>query len=84
MTIPLFVAALAPFLSSINLIPQLYKIYKTKRMRDLSFHWILLLIITSIAWLLHGYFIMDFSVIASSVVNLTQNILLCLFYILYH
>lgn len=81
--IPYTVAILAPIVNSIQLIPQLYKTWRTKKVKDLSFTTILLLITTNLLWLLHGYFIMDMSLIVAGVVSITVNICLLGLYIIY-
>jgi len=77
------VATLAPIVNCIQLFPQLYKTYKTKSVDDLSLYSLILILITNILWLLHGYFIFDKSLIISGIIGLCINILLFIMYILY-
>ena len=79
------VAILAPIVNCIQLFPQLYKSYKTKHVDDLSLYSLCLLLLTSVLWLLHGYFIQDTSLMTASAISVTVNIcLLALFFKYYH
>ena len=69
----LVVATLAPIVNCIQLFPQLYKTNKTKHVKDLSFKSLCLILTTNILWLLHGYFIMDISLIVAGVISLMVN-----------
>lgn len=82
--IPVLVATAAPIVNSIQTIPQLYKTYRTKSVKDLSFYSLLLILTTNLLWLLHGYFIVDASLILAGVISLTVNITLFFFYFLYN
>ncbi|MFN0274279.1 MAG: SemiSWEET family sugar transporter [Chitinophagales bacterium] len=46
----------ASFLSCITFMPQVYKAWKTKSISDLSIYTILIIIISSLLWLLYGIF----------------------------
>jgi MtN3 and saliva related transmembrane protein len=81
--IPYLVAILAPILNCIQLVPQLYKTYKTKSVKDLSFYSLLFILMTSFMWLLHGYFILDYPLIISGLISVTINIVLFILYIVY-
>jgi MtN3 and saliva related transmembrane protein len=81
--IPFIVATLAPIVNSIQLFPQLYKTYNTKSVKDLSFYSLLLILTTNILWLLHGYFIIDISLIVAGIVSMIINIALLTLYLLY-
>lgn len=81
--IPFIVAILAPIVNSIQLFPQLYKTYYTKSVKDLSLYSLLLILITNLLWFLHGYFIIDTSLISAGVVSMTINITLIALYFLY-
>jgi MtN3 and saliva related transmembrane protein len=83
MMLPFIVATLAPIINSIQLFPQLYKTYTTKSVKDLSFYSLLFIIITNLLWLLHGYFIVDNSLIVSGIVSLTINLALITLFFLY-
>lgn len=77
------VAALAPIVNSIQLFPQLYKTYITKSVRDVSVYSLMLILITNLLWLLHGYFIADISLIVAGLVTMIINVALLILYFLY-
>jgi MtN3 and saliva related transmembrane protein len=75
------VAISAPIVNCIQLFPQLYKTYHTKRVEDLSLKSLCLILLTSILWLLHGCFIHDMSLIVAGVITVFVNTtLLTLFF----
>ena len=55
----------------------------TKRVKDLSLYSLILILTTSLLWLLHGCFIGDISLIAAGVVSAVVNMILLLLYFLY-
>jgi len=77
------VATLAPIVNSIQLIPQLYKTYITKSVKDLSLYSLSLILITNLLWLLHGYFITDISLIVAGLVSMIINVSLLILYFIY-
>ena len=79
----ILVATLAPMINCVQLFPQLYKTYKTKHVKDLSLASILLILCANLLWLLHGYFIMDISLIVAGVISMTVNGALLVLYLLY-
>jgi MtN3 and saliva related transmembrane protein len=79
----LFVLILAPLVNCIQQLPQLYKTFTTKRVKDLSLYSLLLILTTNLLWFLHGYFIFDFSLIISGIISMIINITLLLFYFIY-
>ena len=81
--IPFIVATLAPIVNSIQLFPQLYKTYITKSVKDLSLYSLTLILLTNLLWLLHGYFIIDISLIVAGVVSMIINVSLLTSYFLY-
>lgn len=81
--IPTLVATMAPVMNSIQLYPQLYKTYSTKRVNDLSFYTLVLVLVTNMLWIAHGYFIFDIPVLAASFINLFANVILIWFYMMY-
>jgi uncharacterized protein with PQ loop repeat len=81
--IPFIVATLAPIVNSIQLFPQLYKTYITKSVNDLSLYSLVFILLTNLLWLLHGYFIMDISLIVAGMVSMIINIALLILYFLY-
>jgi len=81
--LPFIVAILAPLVNSIQLFPQLYKTYKTKNVKGLSFYFLILFLISNFLWILHGYFIFDYSIIVAGIVSMIVNIALLKLYFLY-
>lgn len=81
--IPILVATLVPIVNCIQLVPQLYKTYTTKSVRDLSLYSLLLILTTNLLWLLHGYFIFDYSLIVAGVISASINTALLGLYFLY-
>ena len=81
--LPYIVATLAPIMNCIQLIPQLYKTFITKRVKDLSLYSLLFMLLTTILWLFHGYFIKDISLIIAGIINILVNITLLLLYFIY-
>ena len=81
--LPSLVAILAPIISCIQLFPQLYKTYKTKSVKDISFYSLLFILIANLLWLLHGYFIADYSLLISSIISMLINTTLFSLYIIY-
>ena len=81
--LPVFIATLAPIVNCVQLFPQLYKTYTTKSVKDLSFYSLLLILITNTLWLLHGYFIFDYSLIVAGLISMTINITLLVLYLRY-
>jgi len=77
----MIIATLAPIVNCVQLLPQLYKTYTTKRADDLSLGSLLLILLTNILWFLHGYFISDVSLIVSgSLIILINTLLLTLYF----
>lgn len=75
------IAIIIPVLSSVQQLPQLYKSYTTNSVSDLSIESLVIIVITNILWLLHGYFIRDLTLIISAAVIILINtalISLCL------
>jgi MtN3 and saliva related transmembrane protein len=81
--LPAIVAILAPLVNCIQLFPQLYKTYVTKSVDDLSMYSLLLILTTNILWLLHGFFIGDYSLMVSGTISLIINITLFVLYLRY-
>jgi len=81
--ISFIVATVAPIVNSIQLFPQLYKTYITKSVKDLSLYSLSLILMTNLLWLLHGYFIFDFSLIVAGLVSMIINVLLLTLYFVY-
>jgi uncharacterized protein with PQ loop repeat len=77
------VSILAPLVNTIQQMPQLYKTFTTKRVKDLSVYSLLLVLTTNLLWLLHGYFIWDASLIVAGVISLGVNGALLIGYFMY-
>ena len=82
-SIPGLVATLAPVVNCVQLFPQLYKTYTTRKVDDLSFYSLLLLFTTNLLWVLHGYFIMDASLIVAGLISMAVNASLLVLYLRY-
>lgn len=81
--LPFIISILAPLMSCIQLLPQLYKTYLTKSVKDLSLYSLLLILTTNFLWLLHGYFILDYSLIISGSISMIVNVVLLVLYFVY-
>lgn len=81
--IPVIVAWLAPLANCVQLVPQVYKTWTTQRVHDLSLYSLLLLLLTSLLWLLHGYLISDIPLMAAGVVSVTVNLVMVTLYVMY-
>ena len=80
MVLRLSIAMIVPITTSIQLLPQLYKSYKTKSVKDLSLYTLLFVLLNNILWLIHGYFIFDYSLIISGILNSIITIILLVLY----
>lgn len=74
--LPLMVATLAPITNCIQMAPQLYKTYKTKSAKDISIYSVSIILVNALLWAMHGYFIMDTSLLVASAIAFTINLLL--------
>ena len=81
--LPFIIATLAPIVNSIQLFPQLYKTYITKSVKDLSLYSLIFILLTNVLWLLHGYFIIDISLIVAGTVSMIINVALLILFFLY-
>ena len=79
----LIVAILAPLITSFQLLPQLYQIYKTKNVKGVSIHSLSLFLLTNVLWFMHGYFISDYSLIVGSTIGMIISILSLLLHVKY-
>jgi len=77
------IAIIAPLLNSLQQIPQLYKTYSTKQVRDLSFESLLFMFISSVVWVLHGIIIWDPSLLISASISTCINLILLILFIRY-
>lgn len=83
MTFAGVIATAAPLFNTIQNIPQLYKSLTTKSVNDLSIYSLLLMLTTTALWLMHGYFIMDVSLVVGGIIALVIQGLLVVMYFLY-
>jgi uncharacterized protein with PQ loop repeat len=81
--LPIIIAISATIVNSIQLFPQLYKTYITKSVKDLSFFSISLILINNLLWLLHGYFIIDISLMVACLIGMIINVALLILYFIY-
>ena len=77
------VAVAAPLVNCIQLIPQLYKTYTTRRVADLSLYSLLLILVTNLLWFAHGAMIRDVALLVSGSVSLLVNGALLFLYGIY-
>ena len=61
------VGFLACFTSTISLIPQIIKMFKTRSVDDLSTGMIINFLLSSIFWILYGYLIISWSVLLTNI-----------------
>ncbi len=67
---------LAALTSTISLIPQIYKTYKTKSTRDISVLMLLNFVFSSICWVIYGAMIDAMSVVWCNVIMLGFSLIL--------
>jgi len=73
------VASMAVVLTAVQLGPQLYQSLKTKKVRDLSLGFTLIVMAGSLIWLIYGVHIADWAVIIANSLNfLGSLVLFCL------
>jgi len=78
------VAVMAPMLNMIQTVPQLLHTWREKTLDGLSIHSIGLMMLVEILWLMHGYYINDYSLMISSLVIFMVNLCIIGMYIMYH
>ncbi len=83
MSLPLFFAVSAPLSTMVQFIPQVYKIHKTKKVKDISEYGILFLMFSALLWLGHSIFVNDYSIIACEVVNISVCLVMLMLYYKY-
>lgn len=67
-----------------HVVPQMFKIYKTKSVEDISINSIVIKIIASALYTIHGFIIADMPLLCMTAVVLTQYVLIFLQYKYYH
>jgi len=83
MSLATLAAVFAPLLTCLQLIPQLYKTYSTRSVKDLSLETLFMITIGNLLWLLHGYYIRDMSLLFSGLVATVVNLSLLRLYVAY-
>ena len=78
------VSVLAPLLTFSQLIPQLYKTYQTKRVKDLSVHTIFIIFLSNILWFIHGLYIHDITLIISGTISSIIGFLMLILYFIHN
>jgi MtN3 and saliva related transmembrane protein len=71
-----FVAFAAPIVNTVQMLPQLHKIYTTESIAGLSQYMIILALTTNILWTLHGVYLKDKALIVAGVLASLINILI--------
>ena len=74
-----FAGYLGAFLSAITFIPQVYKAWQTKSVGDLSIWMILIVVTSTIVWLVYAFATHAGPVIAANVIVLAMALLLLYF-----
>ena len=72
------VAALAVIFTSLQLIPQVIKSLKTKKVRDLSLGLSIIVGLSAITWLVYGIHIKDIPLVIANTINLIGALILFL------
>lgn len=74
-----YIGYLGSFLSCVTFIPQVYHSWKSKSVGDLSFLMILIVITSTLVWLVYGYFVKSGPVIMANTVVLALSLILLYF-----
>jgi MtN3 and saliva related transmembrane protein len=74
-----YIGYIACSLSSITFIPQVYKAWQTKSVKDLSIWMLLLVMISTILWLIYGFGIYSGPVIMGNITVLLLSFVLLFF-----
>ncbi len=77
------IGSIAAILTMLGFVPQVFKILKTKFVRDISFAMLVQTSIGASLWILYGIHISDPIVVIANVVSLTTLIIAILLYINY-
>ncbi len=76
MDIWFIVALIAVILTSLQLLPQVYKSLRTRKVRDLSLGFTILAILVSASWLAYGIHLNDLALKIANFINLVGAIIL--------
>ena len=73
---------LAGFICSITLFPQIYTVYKRKSANDLSYFSLNLMQLSTILWIIYGFYIMSYQTIICDIIIflLNSNLIIMKFY----
>ena len=72
-----FVGLVGAFLSSVTFIPQVYKVWKTKSVNDLSLTMMFIVFTSTLVWLVYGVALMLWPVIlANSIIGFLSSMLI--------
>jgi len=74
-----YIGYFGSFLTSITFIPQVYKSWKSKSVGDLSVWMVLIIILSTITWLIYGFSISSGPVIVANTVVFVLSLLLLYF-----
>lgn len=82
--LPIIVSILAPILTFSQLIPQLYKTYQTKRVKDVSVHTIFIIFLSNVLWFIHGLYIQDITLIFSGIISSIISFFMLVLYFIHN
>lgn len=82
-SIPIIIAFFAAFLTSLQLLPQIYHTYVVKTSKGLSEYSVLLTFFGNILWLIHALYISDIALICAGGFNLLTALALVVMYFFY-
>ncbi len=71
------IATIVPITTAIQLLPQVFKSYQTKSVT------LMIVLLNNVLWLIHGYFIFDYSLILSGLLSVAINSILILLYFIF-
>lgn len=74
-----YIGYLGSFLSCVTFIPQVYHSWKSKSVGDLSFLMILIVVTSTVVWLVYGYFVNSGPVLMANAVVLSLSLMLLYF-----
>ncbi|MBS1543177.1 MAG: hypothetical protein JST14_06055 [Bacteroidetes bacterium] len=67
------------FLTSVTFIPQVYKVWKTKSVKDLSLAMMLIVVLSTIVWLTYAFALMLWPVILANSIVFVLSLMLIYF-----
>ena len=72
----LILGALGIICTSVQLIPQIIKAYRTRSVTDVSLGMLLIILVGTISWTTYGWLIADAAVIIANTINLGATLIL--------